>query len=282
MKSIIISLLLYACKALSSDITLVGSTPGDEQIKSLLAIPADSKIDFIRWNLVLNTQHTFSLDIVFGESKPNTMGFKADNKLSIKGEYNINGAIYQLTSKQLPAGISIIKLNANVFHLLSPQKELLPGNGGWSYTLNRKPVLNEGSAGLPVLTQLATDTARQIIFEGRTPCREFADEYNLSVQPDCFKLKWKLVLNKDPKTLQPATYLLYRTNTRESIITGNWAIGKGVPSNPNAIIYQLDPDQPEKSISLLLGDENVLFFLHKDKQLYTGNEDFSFTLNRRK
>ena len=36
----------------SSDITLVASTPGDEQIKSLLAISAETKVDFIRWNLI--------------------------------------------------------------------------------------------------------------------------------------------------------------------------------------------------------------------------------------
>ena len=64
-------------------------------------------------------------------------------------------------------------------------------------------------------------------------------------------------------------------------MTGKWTIIKGIQSNPKAVIYQLDPDKPEQSISLLLGDENVAFFLHKDNQLFTGNEDFSYTLNKR-
>lgn len=62
---------------------------------------------------------------------------------------------------------------------------------------------------------------------------------------------------------------------------GNWTILGGMPSHPKAVIIQLDPDKPEKSLSLLAGDENVLFFLDKSNRLYTGNGDFSYTLNKR-
>jgi hypothetical protein len=74
---------------------------------------------------------------------------------------------------------------------------------------------------------------------------------------------------------------LKRTNSRETDITGNWTIIKGIASNPDAIVLQLDPDKPNQTISLLVGDDNVLFFLHKDKKLFTGNDNFSFTLNKR-
>ena len=47
----------YSCEAktknLTSDINLVASTAGDEQIKSFLAIAPNTKVDFIRWNLTL-------------------------------------------------------------------------------------------------------------------------------------------------------------------------------------------------------------------------------------
>jgi len=46
-------------------------------------------------------------------------------------------------------------------------------------------------------------------------------------------------------------------------------------------IYVLDPDKPERSLFLLQGDENVLFLLDRNQQLYVGNKDFSYTLNRR-
>jgi hypothetical protein len=55
---------------------------------------------------------------------------------------------------------------------------------------------------------------------------------------------------------------------------------KGIPSNPNAIIYQLDPGKPEQSISLLIADENVAFFLDGNNKLFTGNKNFSYTLDR--
>ena len=76
----------------SSDIVFVGSTPGDELIKSLLTIHPETKVDFIRWDLTLtNTkfnQNTFVLNIAFGEAQPNTLGFKEGGKrLSFKGEF---------------------------------------------------------------------------------------------------------------------------------------------------------------------------------------------------
>lgn len=290
----------YSCgaktKGIFSEINLVASTPGDEQIKSLLAISPETKVDFIRWNLTLKNakagKQLFLLNITYGESQPNTLGFinGGENK-SIEGEYNIsqekgriNGDVYHLKSAKLVAEILMVKLSDNIFHLLTPEKKLMVGNGGWSYTLNRKERINNGSGDLPsltILSDLPEDTSPQIIYDGRTPCLDFAEENSLTVTSDCFKLKWKLILNKDPKTLQPTTYVLRRTNSRESDLTGKWTIIKGIQSNRNAVIYQLDPDKPEQSISLLLGDENVVFFLHKNNQLFAGNGDFSYTLNKR-
>jgi hypothetical protein len=166
---------------------------------------------------------------------------------------------------------------------LTPGDQLVNGNGGWSYTLNRKEPIQQAAA-LPALTTASSglpDPAQQVTFDGRTPCLDLARDHHLAVAPDCFKLKWRLILNRDPETLVPTTYTLKRTGSRQADIVGKWAMIQGVPSNPQAIIYQLDPDKPEKALSLLVGDENVLFFLNKEKQLYVGNGDFSFTLNRR-
>lgn len=271
-------------------ILLVGCTPGDDLIKSQLGIPNETIIDFIKWDLAFDdlNNNTFVLNIVYGESQPNTLGFKeGGQKKSYQGKYYIsknNGnEIYRLKSSGFQAEIEMMKLNANIFHLLTPQKQLMIGNGGWSYTLNNKTP-NENNYPLPTLTNsisILKDTSSQVIYDGRTPCQDFAVENNLTVNQSCFKLKWKLILNKDPKTLQPTTYTLKRTNSRESDITGNWAIIKGTTPNPDAIILQLDHDKPNQTISLFVGDENVLFFLHKDKNLFIGNDNFSFTLNKR-
>jgi hypothetical protein len=278
-----------------ADINLVASTPADEQIRFQLNIPLDTKVDFIRWNLFLSNakaeQGTFELGIQFGESQPNTLGFvNGGQKKTIEGVYSINqyhgtvnGEIYHLKSSGLPVEMLIIKLTDNIFHLLNPQKQLMIGNGGWSYTLNRKSPLPNISTSLPYLTiftGVPADTATQIIFAGRTPCREITTEKNLAFGPDCFKLKWFLILNKDPKTLEPSTYILKRTGSRDKDITGKWTIKRAIDSNSQVLIYQLDPDKPAQSISLFLGSENIAFFLHDNNEFYVGNEDFSYTLNR--
>ena len=281
----------------SSNIVLVASTPGDSLIKSLLTIHPDTKVDFIRWDLTLkkgeNDSKIFLLNIVFGEAQPNTLGFiGGGEKLTLEGKYtifhnqkgNLNGEIYQLKSDKTPTTISIVKLNDNLFHLLTPDNNLMVGNDGWSYTLNRKEPLTNISKVLPSLTtssSLPNDTARQVIFDGRTPCLDFAKQYNLPVDNNCLKLKWKLTLYRDPNTLLPTTYTLKRTLHRSSDIIGKWTIVKGSDTNPNVVIYQLDPDKPEESISFLIGDENVIFFLDKNQQLYVGNNNFSYTLNKR-
>lgn len=274
-----------------SEIVLIASTPGDELIKSLLTIPSDTKVDFIRWNLTLKTknanQYYFVLNIAFGETQPNTLGFKrGGEKRSFQGIYsvsesqnkNINREIYRLKSDKLPTGIIMVKLNDNIFHLLTPQNQLMIGNGGWSYTLNRKEPIK--SVVLPSST-LTKDTSLQVIFDGRTPCHQFAKDNDLPVDPDCFKLKWKIILNKEAGTLLPTTYLLKTTFNRETDMEGKWEIIRGIPSNPNAVIYQLYLDKQDKFFSLLVGDDNVLFFLNKDNVPYVGNGDFSFTLNKR-
>ncbi len=275
----------------ATDKTLyVACTPGDALIKAQLGISNNIVIDFIKWDLTLESSrlNSFELNIVYGESQPNTLGFKNGGlKKSYQGAYRISqydrNEIYYLKSKDFSGEIAMVKLDATVFHLLTPQKKLMVGNGGWSYTLNKKNPDNNKYL-LPVFRNSASilkDTLLQVVYDGRTPCLDFAEENNLTVSESCFKLKWKLILNKDPKTLKPSTYALKRTNSRESDIVGNWKIIKGSSLNPNAIILQLDPDKPAKTISLFVADENVLFFLHKNETLFKGNENFSFTLNKR-
>jgi hypothetical protein len=90
----------------------VGSTPCDSLIKSLLTIHPDTKADFMRWDVTFdNSGHktaTFVLNVAFGESLPNTPGFKENGeKLSFTGEctvanntnQNITAEIYQLKSE---------------------------------------------------------------------------------------------------------------------------------------------------------------------------------------
>lgn len=279
----------------ASSIILGACTPGDPVIKSLLGLPADKAIDFIRWEIVLNENSTnagsFILNINYGVSQPNTLGFVAGGeKQNLTGSYivskstdaRLNGDVFRL--KQASGNtISFVKLNDNLFHLLDPADHLISGDAGWSYTLNRKETVAVPTS-LPALvafSSLPADTSSEIIYEGRTPCMEIAGAYNMQAAEGCFKLKWKLTLKRDPSAPLSGTYIINRTMARNVPLVGKWIL-KHSDTNPEAMVYQLDPDKPAQTLSLLVGDGNVLFFLDKNNKLFTGNSDFSYTLNRRK
>jgi hypothetical protein len=274
----------------------VGSTPGDSLIKTLLQIPAATVCDFIRWKLVLtdggNDANTFTLDISYGESQPNTLGFKGGGQEhALAGTYTVTKhkagspqrEIYRLKLEKQAAAISFLKVNDNLLHVLTPDGKLLVGNGGWSYTLNRNEPLMQASPVLPLLATASVykDTSRRVTFEGRSPCRDLATQYNLNAGSDCIKLKWRLILYRDTTTFLPTTYSLDRTLSRRHRIEGKWRVVKGFGANADAVVYQLDPDKPDSSLSFLAGDENVLFFIDKNNQLFTGDRNFSYTLNKR-
>ncbi len=292
--------ILASCNAeeRNKSIILAGSTPGGELMKSMLNIKTEKTIDFIRWKLVLSDpgtgKQTFVLDLFFGESQANTLGFTAESeeRLHTNGEYNfyqnnsggVKGEIFHLTGSSLPYGIKLVKLNENLFHFLTADNKLMIGNGGWSYTLNNK-IVNPLCSDIPVFTgasDIFNDTSRYVIFEGRTPCQKFAALNHMNVSPDCFKLKWRITLNRDPVTFKPTTYSIRKVvDNVPRDISGNWNIISGPPGFEGALIVQLDYDKPGESIFLLAGDENVLFFLSRENRLFVGNENFSFTLNRR-
>lgn len=278
----------------SFDIELIASTPADSFIKSAFNINQSTVVDFIRWDLKLKTgDNTFDLNINYGESQPNTSGFKkGGEKQVISGIFSVSksekgellGDVFELKSAKNQTFISFVKINDNLFHLLTPNQKLMVGNGGWSYTLNRKdPLLNAPST-LPNVTPsvfLVKSSLNSEVFDGRTPCRDFANQYHLKVPNDCIKLKWRLTFNKDSVTHLPTTYNLRRVDHYPTELIGKWTIIKGFGNNPDAVVYQLDPDKPADSVSFLVGDENVLFFLDKKQRLFVGNSNFSFTLNKK-
>ncbi|GHM98914.1 hypothetical protein WSM22_04040 [Cytophagales bacterium WSM2-2] len=258
-----------------------------------MGIPANVNIDFIRWVLTLQTgSKNFQVEINYGEGEPNTPGFKNGGlKKSFEGKYTLSEddkhygkcQLYHLKSNQLVPELTLLRINENLYHFLTSQNKLMIGTGGWSYTLNNKePDLKESkSPSFLLSSNLLKEIVSPVVFVGRTPCREFAAEHHLNASSTCIKLKWKLTLNRDAITHQPTTYSIRKVvDNKPKDVTGRWVLRKGGPSNPDAVIVQLDPDDPDKSILLIAGDENVLFFLHKDLTMYVGDNNFSFTLNR--
>ncbi len=278
----------------SSEIILVGSTPGDELIKSLLSIPTDTKVDFINWNLQLNDEtarpNTFILNTHFGASQPNTLGFiNNGEKQSFEGTFTvfkntnmgIGSEIYQLKNKSFPNGISLLKISENLFHLLTPQNQLMVGNGGWSYSLNRKTPVYSNE--ILISSSISDDKSVQTVFDGRTPCQEIATEHpEMNANTSCFKLKWRLILNRDSVTHLPTTCTIRNiVDNQPRDVSGKWTIVKGTETNPEAIIYKIQVDNLAEPILFFVGDENVLFFIDKNYNPFVGNEDFSFAMNKR-
>ncbi len=129
------------------------------------------------------------------------------------------------------------------------------------------------------------------IFEGRPLCRGIANQLQLATDADCVKLKCELVLYQDPVTFQPTNCTLSIVGGGDVIkqpgnpyrlkhLEGKWSVVKGIPANPGAEVYRLELPKPGNYIYLLKGDANVLFVLDENKAFMTGNEDFSYTLNR--
>ncbi len=265
----------------ASGVELVGSTPCGTDVRKMLTIPVDIKCDFIRWDLNLDARDKgrFQLDINYGEGQPNTPGFWYGGlKRSFSGVVSARGrSSFELRADRAEMTTSIEKISENIYHLLDANKRRMIGTGGWSYTLNRKsPVENASIINLPAGPESPKE---DVTYVGRTPCRELMSLLHMS--DPCYKIKWKLVLKRDPRSGEPVNYILSRTGDRTQTLEGKWSVESGKASAPKAVVYRLDPDKPEKAIDLLAAENDLLFFLDQNGRLLTGNADFSFTLNRK-
>lgn len=126
----------------------VGSTPCDSLIKSSLQLPSGTICEFIKWELHFNKNSAdiFELTAFYGESQPNTNGFKGGGKkITIKGKYNVSygaaadpGAkVYNLHGDNLQSSFLLIEIDSNILHFADDDKNFIVGNGGWGYVLNR-------------------------------------------------------------------------------------------------------------------------------------------------
>jgi hypothetical protein len=286
----------------------VATSPCGAGSKSLFRIPETAACEMIKWRLTLYqdpsalTPTTYQLEYVYGLSQPNTNGIaQGGAKVARTGKWAIvRGAktnpdvmVYQLDPDKSQASVSFQVVDQNLLHLLDRDEQLMIGNAGWSYTFNRagdfappsqsisSPTAARAKDNTPTAAApLSTASPILARYEGRSPCREIAREINKTVAADCMKLKWDLTLYQNPATGLPTTYKLKGTFYRQQIGEGKWTIIKGAKTNPDAVVYQLDSDNAQGPLFLLKADDNIIFFLSKEKNLLVGNGDFSYTLNR--
>ena len=151
-----------------------------------------------------------------------------------------------------------------------------------------------------VISQTATpsplpaDSSIHGVFEGITPCSPLTRPLpQIPADTNCEQMIWKIILYQDSATGTPATYTLesaYGVPQQGTpglvgggtpiVMEGTWAIVKGTKIDPGAVVYQLNPDNPQTTVSFLKMAEDILHVLNRDQTLMVGNASWSYTLNR--
>ncbi len=227
----------------------------------------------MRWKLSVN-KDSYELTCKYGISKGGTPGFIDEKVVHGAGKLTKERHIYTLHRNNQT--LELLEINENLLHLADHHSNMLVGNGGYSFVLNNdRPKATQSFTIAPSPNK----QAYPLVFEGRTPCQGLSHLLDPNKQDACLKMKWYVLLYADPITQKPTYYLEGGSGYRkETMDKGTWSIQ--TLSN-GRIIYQLKPDNKDHVISLLKGDDNILFFVRPDGSLLVGNEDFSYTLNRR-
>ncbi len=271
--SFLLALTLVGFSATAKERVFIGSTPAHPTVRQFLQISLTDSIDFIRWKLVIR-HNGYQLSCQYGLSKAGTNGFMNGKKVEFSDTLTREDHYYYLKRKNKT--LSLLELNANLMHLLDENHSMLVGDGGFSYTLNRNTPRKTDQFNLYVKQTVAKSP---VVFEGRTPCQPMSQLLGIPRSPECYKVKWYLLLYTDSITGKPTHYLKGGTGYRkETMEKGQWQIIRG---KDGRTIYKLDPPKQAWSYYLLKADENILLFVDPEGNLLVGNEDFSYTLNRR-
>ncbi len=286
----VLALAAIAGDAAAEGGAFVGSTPCNTSLRTFLGIGAREGCEFIRWNLRLGVDEKTAAPTRFQASVEYGTG-KTLKKLQREGSWGLavgtpehpDANVYEL--KRGRNTLNLWKVTDDLVHLLTPRRNLMVGNGGYSYTLN--PALADPSpTGAPIpemsykLLPLASGAKVFGVFEGRTPC-EFFRELQPQLAPGCLKIKWRLTLWHGATRRAITNYrvegALFPDGAREGSVTAL----PGTPFDANARVLRLDAGAPAQPLFLMMGDDNVLLFLDSAGKPGLGNRDFSYTLNRR-
>lgn len=274
---------VFCALTVRAESVFVGTTPCTETIRPLLQIPADANSELIRWELtLLPAGYKLRCEHESTTNKGTKVIQKEGTWTATKGiKSNPDAVVYELNG-----AVALFQLDSNILHILNPDRSLMIGHGGWSYTLNRKEAAEKAPD--PRLALMQPDMSYQIaplatgpnvfgVFEGRTPCQGIARELKVRVDPANTKVKWRVTLYQNPDTRAPTTYKIEGSLHRRTSREGTWSISSGAEGT----IYRLAQTDTEPAILLLKGDDHVLFFLDQNRKPRVGHADFSYTLNRR-
>ncbi len=132
------------------------------------------------------------------------------------------------------------------------------------------------------------------VFQGITPCSDLARPLpQIPENSHCEQMIWNIIFYQDLKTGVPTTYTLnsaYGVPQQGTTglagggtaieMKGRWTIETGTKKNPDAVVYQLNPENPQTTVSFLKISDAMLHVLSSDRTLLVGNGAWSYTLNR--
>jgi hypothetical protein len=281
-------------------VLFVGSTPCEEKIRGLVGVPADARADLMAWKLNLRRNpstdlpETYDLRCDYGMTAAGKPGLVTGiQHLERQGTWTISKGIKSDPDAiviDLDGKLSLLQVGSNILHVLNPDRTLMTGNGGWSYTLNRNEVSEPRVDATLALSQpnlnydlspLSSGSQVYGIFHGRTPYHGIARELAVAADPASTKLKWMVTLYHNKDTHEPTTYKVEGSLFRSGARTGKWSIIRGAAHDADAIVYRLEHDT-QPPILFFRGDDNVLFFLDQKMEPLVGNAEFSYTLDRRR
>ena len=282
-----------------SGTTFVGTTPCGDAVRAFVGgMQAGARCHAIRWELALGTAedpNRWRLTAVYGvppATNPNAMvdGPTVTKQGTLTGSsvqrLGAASTVFRLTS-DAGSSIAFARIGGDLVNLARDDGSLVPGTTAYSYTLTRAdrvepPVVEISRAAEGSYTLSPKETGSQVfgIFGGRSPCAGVARELKLTDAEGCVRVKWRVTLLKDPRTNEPTTYKVDNSLNRGRSWTGAWRIVRGAPGFPDATVYQLDAEASHGPILLLGGDDNLVLFLDRQRQLLPGTADLSYTLSR--
>jgi len=262
----------------------VGTMPCGEAVR---AFTGGGPCQSVIWRLDLGVADRngpgWSLTAAYGANSASSVGTMPDGP-HLSGKLEKSGTTYRLISNT-GKSISFRQVSSTLIHLLDDQNRLMPGTGGWSYTLSRADVTDDPGrpelvfGGSYTLSPRETGNTLFGIFGGRTPCTGLVRALHITLNDGCQRLKWRVTLLQNPGTREPTRYKI-EGSLHHTAREGAWRIVRGIAADADAVVYQLDGTATEGPMLLWKADDNVLFLLDERKQPLVGTIDFSYTLSR--
>lgn len=114
-------------------------------------------------------------------------------------------------------------------------------------------------------------------FEAHVPCR-----IDPVPDPACQRVKFGLVLYRDPVTHDPSTYVMsiirVGVGDDREVHQGEWTIDRGVALDPAATVYRLDGVPGHLDSYWAVGD-GILLLLDEEGMPRVGDAGYGYTLN---